>query len=685
MTFEEILAKFDATRSGSGWAAHCPAHEDDCKSLSLNAGVDGKTVLHCHAGCDTRDVLEKCGLEMKDLFERRNGHAHHATINGFAAVYQYNDETGALVFEVCRKAEGDKKKFLQRHYVGGKTIWKMDGVRRVLYHLDRLQGQPIVCVAEGEKDVDRLWSLGIAATTNPMGAGSWRDEYADQLKAAGCSEVAILPDNDAPGREHAGAVARSCSAVGLAVWVVNLPGLPEKGDVSDYLDSHSADDFLRECREAKRLDPSLDAATAETPQTSGQPTVAPTSYAFVHAFPADHFVTRWITTFGTQCDAALEFHEAAALVVLAQVTSSLTAHISGSAEGLRTNLYILFIGDPGRTRKSTTKDFAVAALRRVVSRVLLPEQMTQESFVESLTHCNDGSALWTIDEFTDTLSRMLNAAHLAGMRGLLLELYARTSYTYRRVSKGAKKKQKEDDDGERLEDAFMVSNVTLSVIGCATPTLFQNLDNTAVGSGLLTRFAIVMPESKPPRLPQFELREDSIPTGLLNALHDIQRQMAGRRVNFAPGVLERLDDAIDRPLDEGEDRCRMTVRCGVMARKVAMLSAAGRTLEFRLADEPLMVSMEDAESAIRVVTRWIGYARAFEARTDETSFEVNVQRCVAIVKGRTVNRRVIAKQVHVPAKVMTEIEETLAQRGEIEVIEHRPKTGRPSYEWKWVG
>ena len=75
------------------------------------------------------------------------------------------------------------------------------------------------------------------------------------------------------------------------------------------------------------------------------------------------------------------------------------------------------------------------------------------------------------------------------------------------MSKKAKKRK--DDDfgtGERQEDAFFVDNVTLSILGCATDTIFQTLDNTAVGSGLLTRFAIVMPESKPPRLAQYNCR-----------------------------------------------------------------------------------------------------------------------------------------------------------------------------------
>ena len=65
----------------------------------------------------------------------------------------------------------------------------------------------------------------------PGGAGKWRAEFAEHLVGA---DVVILPDNDAPGREHADAVARSLTGKAARIRVVDLPGLPDKGDVSDW-------------------------------------------------------------------------------------------------------------------------------------------------------------------------------------------------------------------------------------------------------------------------------------------------------------------------------------------------------------------------------------------------------------------------------------------------------------------
>jgi putative DNA primase/helicase len=65
-----VLAKLDGRvrRSGRSYQARCPAHEDRSPSLSIREGHDGRVLLHCHAGCDTREVLAEIGLGFRDLF-----------------------------------------------------------------------------------------------------------------------------------------------------------------------------------------------------------------------------------------------------------------------------------------------------------------------------------------------------------------------------------------------------------------------------------------------------------------------------------------------------------------------------------------------------------------------------------------------------------------------------------------
>ena len=70
MTFEQILALFEnPKKSGDGFVARCPAHDDRNPSLSIAEGDDGRTLLNCHAGCETGDIVKKIGLRLSDLFD----------------------------------------------------------------------------------------------------------------------------------------------------------------------------------------------------------------------------------------------------------------------------------------------------------------------------------------------------------------------------------------------------------------------------------------------------------------------------------------------------------------------------------------------------------------------------------------------------------------------------------------
>lgn len=108
-------------------------------------------------------------------------------------------------------------------------------MRRVLYHLPELtrdQSSRPVFIAEGEKDVEGLRKIGLLATTNAGGAGKWLPEYGDALRDR---SVILIPDNDDAGRKHVQSVAAALRNVAAEVRVLELPGLPPKGDVSDWL------------------------------------------------------------------------------------------------------------------------------------------------------------------------------------------------------------------------------------------------------------------------------------------------------------------------------------------------------------------------------------------------------------------------------------------------------------------
>lgn len=53
----EMTAKaLGGRKSGGGWMARCPEHDDRIPSLSIRA-VDGKVLVRCHAGCEQESVV----------------------------------------------------------------------------------------------------------------------------------------------------------------------------------------------------------------------------------------------------------------------------------------------------------------------------------------------------------------------------------------------------------------------------------------------------------------------------------------------------------------------------------------------------------------------------------------------------------------------------------------------------
>ena len=255
----------------------CPAHDDQRSSLSVGPGKDGRVLLHCHAGCTLEAIVAAAGLTLADLFERRNcdgGPAH------IVATYDYTDESGVLLYQVVRQ---HPKTFKQRRPdAHNGWVWKLGTVRRVLFGLPDLRKQKVVYIPEGEKDVLALRTLGLVATTNAGGASAnpdkpkWRDEYTRQLLSAGVEFVVIFPDNDGPGRAHAEAVARSCQAADLKVKIVELPELPDRGDVSDWIAAgHTRDELVALTKATPRYEPLGDLVEVILEDFALAPVVAP--------------------------------------------------------------------------------------------------------------------------------------------------------------------------------------------------------------------------------------------------------------------------------------------------------------------------------------------------------------------------------------------------------------------------
>jgi AAA domain len=232
---ELVLAKLDGVRQHGGyWMARCPAHEDSKASLSVARGTEQPVVFKCHPGCDRDVILDALGLTLADVSKPREPDEMGAYRGDpITAIYDYADEHGRLLFQVCRTAG---KQFPQRRpdpAAKSGWAWNLRGVRRVPYRLPKVIAAAaagrVIYIAEGEKDVRAVEAAGAAATTSPGGAGKWRDDYGEWFRGA---DVVVIADKDQPGREHAADVAAHLRGIARSVKIAEAAA---GKDASDHL------------------------------------------------------------------------------------------------------------------------------------------------------------------------------------------------------------------------------------------------------------------------------------------------------------------------------------------------------------------------------------------------------------------------------------------------------------------
>ncbi len=172
-------------------------------------------------------------------------------------------------WEDATTEKGRDKTFVQRRPDPSKKdgwTFSTKGVEQLPYRLPELleaiNSEEEVFIVEGEKKADMLWALGVPATCNTGGAGKFPETLIQWFRGA---RVTILPDNDPqshkpdgspmfhsdgrpvrPGQDHAEKVGSKLINTAARVRILEIPGLPSKGGVDDWLpDGGSADELYR--------------------------------------------------------------------------------------------------------------------------------------------------------------------------------------------------------------------------------------------------------------------------------------------------------------------------------------------------------------------------------------------------------------------------------------------------------
>ena len=175
------------------------------------------------------------------------------------AVFDYKDACGNLLYQNVRlplvkdgspilssKGRPDKTFCLRRPDGKGGWVEDPDDVAQVPYRLPDLVKSLVdgatVFIPEGEAKVDALLEWSVPATH--IAAGT--KDYVDLFCGA---DVILMPDNDAAGWKHVNTVGAALHGIARRIRVLMLPGLPDKGDIIDWVAAGGTAEKLRELAE----------------------------------------------------------------------------------------------------------------------------------------------------------------------------------------------------------------------------------------------------------------------------------------------------------------------------------------------------------------------------------------------------------------------------------------------------
>jgi len=176
---------------------------------------------------------------------------------GLRKEHIYHNADGQRHLIVHRVDLDNGRKNFSQATANGQRPTSIEGFAHVPYNLPAILAagpDELVVIVEGEKAADALIALDIVATTNAGGAGNWQPALAPYFKG---KDVVIMPDNDPAGQKHGEKVVEALRDVAASLRVCNLPGLPEKGDVVDWLAAgrRGYDEVIGEARDAAALGP----------------------------------------------------------------------------------------------------------------------------------------------------------------------------------------------------------------------------------------------------------------------------------------------------------------------------------------------------------------------------------------------------------------------------------------------
>lgn len=231
------------------WMAHCPAHNDPKKSLSVSEGRDGRVLAYCHAGCPfeaIRDALDVSNAPRSAFSGRSRASKpdppstpQPLPSGRNTTIYRYTDANGDDVLAVVRRDMASGKRISQWRPADGGWIAKgvPGNVKLPLYRLPALLAVPPdqgVVVVEGEKCVHACLDLWPEQPVTTWAGGTKAWQRSDWTPLANRT-ITLVADGDAWGHAVMGEIAARLAALGCKVWMVLPPA--DGSDIADWIEA----------------------------------------------------------------------------------------------------------------------------------------------------------------------------------------------------------------------------------------------------------------------------------------------------------------------------------------------------------------------------------------------------------------------------------------------------------------
>ncbi len=259
--FYNFISHFEVVKRNNNSAqCKCPAHDDKKASLSIALGTKNPDciVMKCFAGCTNQEILVAAGLSEKDMFRKsiQGGTSKvkwKQYIEGrekkkVVARYDYHSFLdGSYAYTRVRLVDEEGKSMIVGRFENDYFRYSLNGKKKdfkAIYGDIRSIKKAIVLgdivfVTEGEKDTDTLIKYGYTACSYGS-SNDWQPALAELFKNA---RVVILADNDKAGKEVAYKVYEDLQGVARSSKIIIPTPDIEKGDISDYFETHTKEDF----------------------------------------------------------------------------------------------------------------------------------------------------------------------------------------------------------------------------------------------------------------------------------------------------------------------------------------------------------------------------------------------------------------------------------------------------------